>query len=170
MESYKGVGNPLWFSECSPSGCLSYSIVKISKWQVFCETHDFSPLPLRPTFPLSLYPSLLFGMKEPHFFLFFPFWPSFSCLTGSETRIQPQSSDPQKGCRISDNIKEQIRQSVRELSKRGWSQVLGIILYMGEKKMTMWARRMGLYGKREAVHNSTACLLPHGWVVAVEIW
>lgn len=123
-----------------------------------------------PTFPLSLYPSLLFGMKEPHFFLFFPFWPSFSCLTGSETRIQPQSSDPQKGCRISDNIKEQIRQSVRELAKRGWSQVLGIILYMGEKKMTMWARRMGLYGKREAVHNSTACLLPHGWVVAVEIW
>lgn len=63
--------------DCSPPGCLSSLFVKTSEWQVFYETPaDFSPSTPPPVFPLSLYPALLLGMKEPYFFLCFTFWPS----------------------------------------------------------------------------------------------
>lgn len=53
-------------------------------------------------------------------------------LSGSEVHIQPQSSDPERVCCISDNIREQIRQSYGG-AEPGWSKVLGVT-YMGEEQ------------------------------------
>lgn len=84
------------------------------KWQLFCETFDFSPpYPLpRRSLCLSTLPSC-WAWKSPA-----SFSSSLACLTGSKIHIQPQSSDPRNRCCIFGTIKEQIRQSVRELAKQ----------------------------------------------------
>lgn len=82
-------------------------------------------------------------------------------LSGSEVHIQPQSSDPERVCCISDNIREQIRQSYGG-AEPGWSKVLGVT-YMGEEQGG------GVKGRHMRKKNSAACLLLHGWVVAAEV-
>lgn len=85
------------------------------------------------------------GHERTPFLFLFPILAFFLLLSGSEIHIHPQSSHPQKGCFISDNIKEQIRQSVTEQAKQGWSKVTHIWKI---RKMTRRPGRMGVWGKR----------------------
>lgn len=78
MEGCKRVGNPLWLC----MSILQPAVFLLSLWKPQNGRSTVSvqllSFPSAPTFPLSLYPPLLLGIKEPHFFLHFPFWPPFS--------------------------------------------------------------------------------------------
>lgn len=108
-----------WGPRCGILSVLLLAAFLASLWgslkrQLLCETFDFSPpypLPQR-SLCLSTLPSC-WAWKSPA-----SFSSSLACLTGSEIHIQPQSSDPQNRCCVSDTIKEQIRQSVKELAKQ----------------------------------------------------
>lgn len=80
----------------------------------------------------SLFLCFQLEMKALCFFLYFPLWPPFSFLSG----IQPQSSDPQTGWRISQQhegankaVREVAEQGPRKLSGRNWQR---------ENMMGMW--------------------------------
>lgn len=52
-------------------------------------------------------------------------------LSGSEVHIQPQSSDPERVCCISDNIREQIRQSYGGAGRAGVRESVGSHIHGG---------------------------------------
>lgn len=141
--------------DCSPPGCLSSLFVKTSEWQVFCRLLTLYSSLCVPSVSLSCPPV---GHERA---IFLSLLHILAFLSGSEVHIQPQSSDPERVCCISDNIREQIRQSYGG-AEPGWSKVLGVT-YMGEEQGG------GVKGRHMRKKNSAACLLLHGWVVAAEV-
>lgn len=162
MECYKRVGNPLWF-------CMSIllpSVFLLSLWRPQngrCAARLSTSLPLLcplvPSVSLSFPPV---GHEKALLLSRLPILAFLLLLSAGEIHIQSQSSDPQKGFCISDNIREQIRQSIRGLAKHGWSKVLGVI-YMG-KKMTRRAGRLGVWGEREGDEKSQCSMYAFTWL------
>lgn len=99
--------------DCSPPGCLSSLFVKTSEWQVFCRLLTLYSSLCVPSVSLSCPPV---GHERA---IFLSLLHILAFLSGSEVHIQPQSSDPERVCCISDNIREQIRQSYGGAGRAG---------------------------------------------------
>lgn len=80
MEGCKRVGNPLWLCMIILLLAVFSSLfVKTSEWQVFSETHDFSPPSSAPTFPRLSILASCWAWKSPiSLSTPLPFWPPFS--------------------------------------------------------------------------------------------
>lgn len=111
--------------DCSPPGCLSSLFVKTSEWQVFCRLLTLYSSLCVPSVSLSCPPV---GHERA---IFLSLLHILAFLSGSEVHIQPQSSDPERVCCISDNIREQIRQSYGGAGRAGVRESVGSHIHGG---------------------------------------
>lgn len=98
--------------KCLGTCCVfsgGFSLIPTSNWQSW---NLWLLISLLPRVLCSLFLCLQLQMKALCFFLFFPLWPSFSFLSASKQRSTSWQAEE-----FSDNIKKQIRQSGRWLSR-----------------------------------------------------
>lgn len=145
------VGCPLWYPECSPTGCFSDFFVRTSKmaaplWNFWL----LSPLSSALAFLLPLYLSLLLGMKEPRFFLLFSRLPDRERDSHSASKQWPAESLPhfRHYQRANKAVSQRAGQAAFEV--RCWES------HIGGKKMTMKARRTRV--KKESRTRKTKCI------------
>lgn len=122
------------------------------KWQLLCETFDFSaPLSSAPAFPLPLYPSLLLGMKEPRSFLLSSRLPDRERDSHSASKQWPAESLPhfRHYQRANKAVSQRAGQAAFEV--RCWESRIG------GKKMTTRARRTRV--KKESRTRKIKCIM-----------
>lgn len=116
----KELGNPLWL-------CMSVLLLAVFLLSLRRPLNGRSSVRLTTPLPLlcphvpsvSLSSPPVGHERAPSLSLLLVLALYFSLLSGGEIQVQPQGSDPQTGCYISDNIRGQIRQEVRGPAEQG---------------------------------------------------